>query len=234
MDDLIQQGKDALQAGNRDEARKLFLAAVKQNRDSERTWMLLYNVADNDQERTHCLKQILRINPKNERANRFLTQLKNDPTQTKENIIESPKIGDRLKNILFVVVIVVCCVMFILNVFNKSPNPGNGTATPIPIVYNTKAPAYMVTYNLWCDNCLFMGQSGDYRVENNELLTIKKMTNLPWEFSFEGIKGQTALVEGGVPGPTERGMIYCSISINGKVVTSDVSSRFVSCVAKIQ
>ena len=43
MDDLIKQGADAFRAGNRDEARKLLLTAVKQYPDNERAWGWLYN-----------------------------------------------------------------------------------------------------------------------------------------------------------------------------------------------
>ena len=75
MDDLIKQGADALRAGNREDARKLLLAAVKQNPDSERAWGWLYNVMDNDREHIFCLNQMLRINPNNEKASQLLKSL---------------------------------------------------------------------------------------------------------------------------------------------------------------
>lgn len=75
MDDLLQQGITAYRAGKRDEARRLFIAAVKQNQNDERTWGWMYNVCNNDQERIQCLKQMLRINPKNEKANQLLSEL---------------------------------------------------------------------------------------------------------------------------------------------------------------
>lgn len=68
MDDFLQQGIIAYRAGNRDEARKLFAAAIKQNQNDERVWGWMYNVANNDQERKYCLQQVLRINPQNEKA----------------------------------------------------------------------------------------------------------------------------------------------------------------------
>lgn len=72
MDDLFQQGVIAYRAGKKDEARKIFISIVKQSPGNERAWGRLYDVANNDQERTHCLKQILRINPKNEKAKQLL------------------------------------------------------------------------------------------------------------------------------------------------------------------
>ena len=72
MDDLFQQGVIAYRAGKKDEARKIFISIVKQSPSNERAWGRLYDVANNDQERIHCLKQILRINPKNEKARQLL------------------------------------------------------------------------------------------------------------------------------------------------------------------
>jgi hypothetical protein len=75
MDDLLQQGVQAYRAGKRDEARKFFITLVKQSQDDERAWGWMYNVCNTDQERIHCLKQVVRINPKNEKANQLLNQL---------------------------------------------------------------------------------------------------------------------------------------------------------------
>ncbi len=88
MDDLLQQGIIAYKAGKRDEARKYFIAAIKQDRDNERAWQFMYNVANDDKERLSCLQQILRINPKNEKASVLLNQLNNVeiPSQTTVNM----------------------------------------------------------------------------------------------------------------------------------------------------
>jgi tetratricopeptide (TPR) repeat protein len=75
MDDLLEQGIVAFRAGKRNEARELFIAAVKQSPDNVRAWGGMYEVSGNDKERVYCLKQMLRINPKNEKANQLLNQL---------------------------------------------------------------------------------------------------------------------------------------------------------------
>lgn len=75
MDNLLQQGVIAYKAGKRDEARKCFIAAIKQNRDNERAWQFMYNLANDDKERLSCLQQILRINPQNEKAQQLLDNL---------------------------------------------------------------------------------------------------------------------------------------------------------------
>ncbi len=72
MNDLFQQGVAAYKAGKRDEARKFFIILVKQTPNDERTWEKMHDVSNNDQERIHCLKQILRINPNNEKAKNLL------------------------------------------------------------------------------------------------------------------------------------------------------------------
>lgn len=75
MDDLLQHGIVAYKAGKRDEARKCFIAAIKQNRDNERAWQFMYNVANDEKEKLSCLQQILRINPQNEKAQQLLDSL---------------------------------------------------------------------------------------------------------------------------------------------------------------
>ena len=75
MDDLLQQGITASKAGKRDEARRIFIAVVKQSPDNEENWKWMINVCNTDKERIHCLKQMLRINPKNEQAQQHLFQL---------------------------------------------------------------------------------------------------------------------------------------------------------------
>ncbi len=74
MDDLLQQGITAYKAGKLEEARKHFIAAVKQNPESELAWGWMYQTSNNDKERIYCLKQMLRINPKNEKTNQLLNQ----------------------------------------------------------------------------------------------------------------------------------------------------------------
>jgi hypothetical protein len=79
MDDLLQQGITAYKAGRRDEARRIFITLIKQHPDSEHAWGWMSSVCNTDQERIHCLKQVLRINPKNDKTRRYLDQLLAQP-----------------------------------------------------------------------------------------------------------------------------------------------------------
>jgi len=72
VEDYLAQGAAAAQAGNREEARRLFAAAIRLAPNDERTWGRFYLVADTDQERMDCLQQILRINPENATARQIL------------------------------------------------------------------------------------------------------------------------------------------------------------------
>lgn len=79
MDDLLQLGITAYKAGKREEARRIFIAAVKKTPDSERAWGWMYQTSGNDKERMYCLKQMLRINPRNEKTSLLLNQLIEQP-----------------------------------------------------------------------------------------------------------------------------------------------------------
>jgi len=95
MDDLLQQGITAFQAGKRDDSRKLFASAIQKNPNDESAWGWMYNVCDNDKERIDCLKQVLRINPSNEKANRLFNKLSG---RSLTNIPFPPKIIPQKSN----------------------------------------------------------------------------------------------------------------------------------------
>ena len=92
MNDLLQQGIASCKAGKRDEARRIFLTAVKQNPDSEGAWGWMSNVCHTDQERIHCLKQILRINPGNEKARQSLDRLLAPPFPSELPLASGPSV----------------------------------------------------------------------------------------------------------------------------------------------
>ena len=106
MDDLIQQGVNAYKSGDFVAARSLLTAAVKQYPNNERAWSYLFNVAVDDNKRVLCLNQILRINPTNEKANRFrkeilAAQQKDDDISSsaqilrQQNSIQQTKVQDK-------------------------------------------------------------------------------------------------------------------------------------------
>jgi tetratricopeptide (TPR) repeat protein len=97
MDDLLQQGITAYRAGKRDEARNFFAAAVKQNQNDENAWGWMYNVCNKDKERIHCLKQVLRINPENEKVSQLLTKLTDANSKPEKPSVSSPSLESPLE-----------------------------------------------------------------------------------------------------------------------------------------
>jgi hypothetical protein len=127
MGDSLQQGINAYKAGKRDEARRYFIAAIKQNQNNERAWQFMYNVANDDREKLSCLQQILRINPQNEKATTLLNQLKNSdsPLQTP---INAPLTRN---NYLFPALVIIGVFFAVCGIFLVIPYVG-GKSSPAP------------------------------------------------------------------------------------------------------
>lgn len=115
MDNLLQQGVAAYKAGNRDEARKIFIANFKQNPDSEDAWIWMYKISVNDKERIYCLKQILRINPANEKASQRYRELTSSPpTPPPLTLTPPPGRGSFTRKLLiFLGIPLLCCISVI-------------------------------------------------------------------------------------------------------------------------
>jgi len=75
----LSDGIAAYKADDKQTARRLLIAAVKEEPNSERAWGWLYNVAETDKERIDCLRRMLQINPGNEKAKGLLSQLTPTP-----------------------------------------------------------------------------------------------------------------------------------------------------------
>ena len=61
----LQLGITAFKAGEKDKARFHLLKAVREEPNNEQGWGWLSNTAETEEERIHCLRQVLRINPQN-------------------------------------------------------------------------------------------------------------------------------------------------------------------------
>lgn len=100
MDDLIQQGITAYKAGKRNEARKIFIVLVKQEPNNERAWGWMYMVANDDKERIYCMKQVLRINPANEKAKQILNSLTRQDVSFDPPQETPPSMQGQLNNVM--------------------------------------------------------------------------------------------------------------------------------------
>ena len=89
-----------------------------------------------------------------------------------------------------------------------------------------------VTYKVWCDTCSvvqfisYYPTSGDI----NDLVSVSQV-NLPWQKTIQGVIGRRAIVEAN--GVDMAGLIYCSISIDGKEITNAVSHGEADCEVTI-
>lgn len=71
----LQLGIAAYKAGEKAKARSYLLKAVREQPDNEQAWGWLSNTAANMDERIHCLRQVVRINPANTSAAKLLQDL---------------------------------------------------------------------------------------------------------------------------------------------------------------
>jgi hypothetical protein len=65
----------ALRQGDNAHARRLIISILKDNPRSEQAWAWACQVATTQEERIHCLRQLLEINPNHDGARRYLEQL---------------------------------------------------------------------------------------------------------------------------------------------------------------
>ncbi len=175
MDDLLQQGIAAYKAGKRDEAHNIFITVVKQSPDSQSAWAWLYDASNNDQERIHCLKQIVRINPNNEKAKQKLdsltgqgfpfapSQKATSPIQEQNNGVSrnvqhkqpANPIKSAIKKKTFftssniLIIGVLACICIVLPVFGVMLNlTGFSKPTPVPISTPTNVPVVIDAMSL--------------------------------------------------------------------------------------
>jgi len=73
--DLVQRGIAAIRAGQSNEGRRLLAQALQINPRSELAWLWMSSVVQTTEQRIHCLKQVLAINPQNEAALKGLRSL---------------------------------------------------------------------------------------------------------------------------------------------------------------
>lgn len=75
MNQLAQQGANALKGGDKPRARQLLQMAVETDPGDVQAWLWLAGAVETDQEKAKCLQQALRLDPDNQMAAKGLTQL---------------------------------------------------------------------------------------------------------------------------------------------------------------
>ena len=73
----LQMGITVFKSGDKDQARIYFLRAVREEPNNEQAWGWLSNTSLNLEERAHCLRQVIRINPQNSAVQKMLSEMEN-------------------------------------------------------------------------------------------------------------------------------------------------------------
>ena len=76
LDTLLKSGIQALKAGNKPEARRIFLHILEQDDRHEMAWLWLSGCVTNPEEQLVCLENVLQINPENRHALQGLAKLR--------------------------------------------------------------------------------------------------------------------------------------------------------------
>jgi hypothetical protein len=131
-EELLTRGIAAAKAGRRSDARHLLGRAVQQDSCSERAWLWLSGVADNDKERMRCLRQVLSINPDNRDAERGLELLE-----------QRRKASRRRWTVIavLVVAVVIVAVVGVLLAYSLGAPSAAPSTSPHPTEEPTAAPA---------------------------------------------------------------------------------------------
>lgn len=85
IEELLQEGIAAAQAGQKEKARELLLQAIAQDEEREAAWLWLSDVVDDREEKEICLENVLALNPSNSAAQNGLRRLREqDPVSMPE------------------------------------------------------------------------------------------------------------------------------------------------------
>lgn len=91
----LELGVEVLKAGDKTKARYYFLRAIREEPNNENAWGWLSATAETDEERIHCFRQVVRINPDNSAAKKKLLDL--EKSQSLINVVQDPKALPRSK-----------------------------------------------------------------------------------------------------------------------------------------
>jgi len=81
---LLQQGIEAIKAGDKRTGKKLLAQIVKVDRSNEQAWLWLTQTNISHEQKIKCLKQVLQINPANKLALEGLQKLQGKPPAQKQ------------------------------------------------------------------------------------------------------------------------------------------------------
>jgi len=99
-DPNVQAGLQALQDGDKREARRHFGIAVKENLDNHVAWWYLATILTDNEQKIHCLRQVVRLKPNHTEAKEMLSQIQRQtatptpPEGISRPVLEGAERGD--------------------------------------------------------------------------------------------------------------------------------------------
>jgi len=214
--DNLQNGIGAFKSGKREEARKYFVAAMKETPNNENVWGWLYQVSNNDSERIQALQKVMAINPKNEQAKQLLDQLLTPPLTAPEPTMEStaqkiePKRPDPIqqKNTLIGIGMIVLLCIICLCIYSLSN--GNGGEK------DHKTMAFVLC-TVYVENRLKSPSTADFPSSSSS--DIRDLGNNVFEIRSY-VDAQNSF------GAMIRNNFYCKIQYTGSATDDDSNGKF--------
>lgn len=130
VQDLLKQGIEAAREGKKAEAREFFEQVVELDEKNERAWFWLASVVDSEDEKRICLKNVVQINPNNERAQKALEQLEAKQSRTRAD--EEVMAGVTRRQVTMIVgagAVVVALILIVFVVITTTNNNRIAEAT---------------------------------------------------------------------------------------------------------
>lgn len=226
MAEELDFGIEQYKAGNKQEARRIFLKVIKEHPNYTRAYQWLYNVARDDNERMNILKKILEINPTHEEALKLfkalsvkinqprpLPKMQRPTPRQEEPQRPAPKNNNLLIGIGTAIVIVICCMCVAIGL--------NGSDTASPSLFTS---GYQVKYVL-----TGTARSAMITYDNETGGMEQRDVNIPWTKEMTVELGAPLSL---VAQNNGTGSITCEIWVNGekrKTSTSTTQYGIVTC-----
>jgi len=219
MAEELNFGIEQYKAGNKQEARRIFLKVIQEHPNYTRAYQWLYNVARDDNERMNILKKILEINPTHEKALKLFKELSiknNQPRplpkmqrstpRREEPQKPAPKSNNLLIGIGAAIVIVICCMCVAIGLNGADTTT---TATLFTSGYQVK---YVVSGSARSAFVTYFNETGGTEQIN---------ANLPWSKEMNVELGAPLSLVAQSDGV---GSITCEIWVNGEKKKSSTST----------
>jgi hypothetical protein len=75
LEELLQLGIRTAKSGNKEGARVMFQKVLDVDKRNERAWLWMASIAESEVERRRYLETVLKINPNNDKASKYLSSL---------------------------------------------------------------------------------------------------------------------------------------------------------------